>query len=456
MCVWVPGRTYGDGFFFFAISCVLLLHCVWCWILFLLLFFILFFIALRRFLRKFFDDLQSQGLIKVMVWLWSGLCSPPQPPHPAHLHVLLVALIRCCFCRMCHLHYFTVLSMSETHAAISPPHVAHTISFPNTPSHTHPNHIQSRAMEIRCGAKKVGDVSKRYVHMLNATLCACTRVICAILELNQQADGVRVPDVLVPYMGGMTFIPFIRDLEGKPFNAAAAASAAAASAASIPATVAASAAPAAVAAVAVTSAGAGAAEPPLTPEAQELVARIAAQGESVRTLKTSKAADADVKSAVEQLQNLKIQYKDLTGKDFGAAGSSSSSKKDDKKKEKKAAAPAVGGAAAAQPVAAISNPPPAAPPSFSTIMKDGSVNLGKLNERLATFAFVGGYEATRDDVAVAKSLVGVVDGDDAAIAAAFVAWAASEAAATAASQTHVKRWIDFIAGQEAEDFAYWQ
>lgn len=316
---------------------------------------------------------------------------------------------------------------------------------------------QSRAMEIRCGAKKVGDVSKRYVHMLNATLCACTRVICAILELNQQADGVRVPDVLVPYMGGMTFIPFIRDLEGKPFNAAAAASAAAASAASIPATVAASAAaPAAVAAVAVTSAGAGAAEPPLTPEAQELVARIAAQGESVRTLKTSKAADADVKSAVEQLQNLKIQYKDLTGKDFGAAGSSSSSKKDDKKKEKKAAAPAAGGAAAAQPVAAISNPPPAAPPSFSTIMKDGSVNLGKLNERLATFAFVGGYEATRDDVAVAKSLVGVVDGDDAAIAAAFVAWAASEAAATAASQTHVKRWIDFIAGQEAEDFAYWQ
>jgi seryl-tRNA synthetase len=70
---------------------------------------------------------------------------------------------------------------------------------------------QSRAMEIRCGTKKDTDETKRYVHMLNSTLCACTRVICCILELNQTETGIKVPDVLKNYMGGMDFIPFVRD-----------------------------------------------------------------------------------------------------------------------------------------------------------------------------------------------------------------------------------------------------
>lgn len=29
-----------------------------------------------------------------------------------------------------------------------------------------------------------------YVHMLNATMCAITRVICVILELNQTEEGM--------------------------------------------------------------------------------------------------------------------------------------------------------------------------------------------------------------------------------------------------------------------------
>jgi len=41
---------------------------------------------------------------------------------------------------------------------------------------------QSRAMEIRCGVKKMGDTQKKYVHMLNATLCATGRAICCLLE----------------------------------------------------------------------------------------------------------------------------------------------------------------------------------------------------------------------------------------------------------------------------------
>lgn len=50
---------------------------------------------------------------------------------------------------------------------------------------------QSRAMEIRCGQKKLGDREKKYVHMLNATLCATGRAICCLLENYQEKDGTR-------------------------------------------------------------------------------------------------------------------------------------------------------------------------------------------------------------------------------------------------------------------------
>jgi len=39
-----------------------------------------------------------------------------------------------------------------------------------------------------------------YVHMLNATMCATTRTICAILENYQLEDGVLVPEVLRIFM----------------------------------------------------------------------------------------------------------------------------------------------------------------------------------------------------------------------------------------------------------------
>lgn len=44
--------------------------------------------------------------------------------------------------------------------------------------------------------------------MLNATLCATERTMCCIVENYQTEEGVRVPKVLQPFMGGIEFIPY--------------------------------------------------------------------------------------------------------------------------------------------------------------------------------------------------------------------------------------------------------
>lgn len=50
--------------------------------------------------------------------------------------------------------------------------------------------------------------AKQYVHMLNSTLTATERTICCILENYQRENGVEIPEVLQPFMGGETFLPF--------------------------------------------------------------------------------------------------------------------------------------------------------------------------------------------------------------------------------------------------------
>jgi seryl-tRNA synthetase len=50
------------------------------------------------------------------------------------------------------------------------------------------------------------------VHLLNSTLTATERTLCCVLENHQTPDGVRVPEALLPYMHGITFIPFVRKL----------------------------------------------------------------------------------------------------------------------------------------------------------------------------------------------------------------------------------------------------
>ncbi|KGN49564.1 serine--tRNA ligase [Cucumis sativus] len=67
---------------------------------------------------------------------------------------------------------------------------------------------QSRRLEIRYGQKKSNEQTKQYVHLLNSTLTATERTLCCILENYQKEDGVEVPEVLRPYLGGKAFLPF--------------------------------------------------------------------------------------------------------------------------------------------------------------------------------------------------------------------------------------------------------
>ena len=63
---------------------------------------------------------------------------------------------------------------------------------------------QSRRLSTRYRDKE-GEI--KYPHMLNNTVVASPRILIAILENNQQADGsVTIPKVLQPFMGGITTI----------------------------------------------------------------------------------------------------------------------------------------------------------------------------------------------------------------------------------------------------------
>lgn len=71
---------------------------------------------------------------------------------------------------------------------------------------------QARRLLVRFGQTKKMNAQVDYVHMLNATMCATTRVICAILELYQTENGIVVPEALRPFMPPdmQDIIPFVR------------------------------------------------------------------------------------------------------------------------------------------------------------------------------------------------------------------------------------------------------
>jgi seryl-tRNA synthetase len=62
--------------------------------------------------------------------------------------------------------------------------------------------FQARRMAARYRTREGRHV--RHVHTLNGSGVAVGRALIAVMENYQQADGsIAVPDVLVPYMGGM-------------------------------------------------------------------------------------------------------------------------------------------------------------------------------------------------------------------------------------------------------------
>ncbi|KAF7635665.1 AA_TRNA_LIGASE_II domain-containing protein [Meloidogyne graminicola] len=71
---------------------------------------------------------------------------------------------------------------------------------------------QSRRLRIRYGQTKKLDGEVNYVHMLNATMCATTRVICAILENYQTDDCILIPQALREFMPSQykERIPFVK------------------------------------------------------------------------------------------------------------------------------------------------------------------------------------------------------------------------------------------------------
>jgi seryl-tRNA synthetase len=76
---------------------------------------------------------------------------------------------------------------------------------------------QSRALDCRYRQQGVDD--KMFVHMLNGTMCATERTMCCIMENYQTPEGVRVPEVLQPFMGGIKFMPYNEAATKKFFQA---------------------------------------------------------------------------------------------------------------------------------------------------------------------------------------------------------------------------------------------
>ncbi len=71
--------------------------------------------------------------------------------------------------------------------------------YRETHSDSYFNDFQARRLNIRYRAKN-GEL--KYVHTINNTVAATPRLLAAIVENYQQADGsIKVPDILVPFVG---------------------------------------------------------------------------------------------------------------------------------------------------------------------------------------------------------------------------------------------------------------
>ncbi len=302
---------------------------------------------------------------------------------------------------------------------------------------------QARSMEIRSGGKKLGDREKKYVHMLNSTLCATGRAICCLLETYQEADGVRVPEVLVPYMGGVTFMPFVREsrIDATPVAKAAPSSKAASAPAPAPA-------PAPASAPAPAPASAPAPAPAPAASSDPLASAVEAKGSEVRKLKADKADKAAIDAAVAELLALKRELAEKTGGPPSAPAKDKKDKKDKEKKEtkEKEEKPKKDPNAGLPPAVPVPFPKyvtPAPAPDFvvraslaESVFVDeaqSQVDLTKLDTRLRDYSYVTGFRPASMDVKVFTALAGADTG----------------------AYANVSRWQRHIASFRADEHAAW-
>lgn len=79
-------------------------------------------------------------------------------------------------------------------------------NFREVTSNSNVTDYQSRRLNIKYREKK-GQPPIDFVYALNNTAVATSRIMVAIIEQFQQKDGrVKIPDALVPYMGGIEFL----------------------------------------------------------------------------------------------------------------------------------------------------------------------------------------------------------------------------------------------------------
>ncbi|MCH5147672.1 MAG: hypothetical protein J1F61_06745 [Clostridiales bacterium] len=58
--------------------------------------------------------------------------------------------------------------------------------------------FQANRLKLRY---KGADKKTRLAHTLNGSSLALPRIVAALLENNQTAEGIRIPEVLIPYTG---------------------------------------------------------------------------------------------------------------------------------------------------------------------------------------------------------------------------------------------------------------
>ena len=63
-----------------------------------------------------------------------------------------------------------------------------------------------QATRLKLRFREDGRAKPQIAHTLNGSALALPRIVAAILENYQTPDGIRIPEVLVPYMGGCTMI----------------------------------------------------------------------------------------------------------------------------------------------------------------------------------------------------------------------------------------------------------